>query len=127
VSARRDAGDGAAAQVVALAALTARCEAAPEALPEIREVAEGLAEGLGGEPAFAWWQAALRATLALPPDGDAVRELYGALVDRYRDEPARLAALRPLGDEIRRREADGSLPSTLVARSSRKRKRPPGD
>src|SRR4051812_49737363 len=26
-----------------------------------------------------------------PPDGDAVRELYGELVDRYRDHPDRLA------------------------------------
>ena len=41
----------------------------------------------------------------------------------YRDEPARLAALKPLGDEIRRLEADGVLPSTLVARSERRPRR----
>jgi hypothetical protein len=50
-----------------------------------------------------------------------VRELYGELVDRYRDDPASLAQLRPLGDEIRKLEAEGRLPSTLVVRSPRAR------
>jgi hypothetical protein len=49
-----------------------------------------------------------------------VRELYGELVDRYRDQPARLAQLRSLGDEIRRLEAEGTLASSLVARSDRR-------
>lgn len=65
--------------------------------------------------------AALRALLDEPPQDDSVRELYGELVDRYRDEPASLAKLRPLGDEIRQLEADGRLPSTLVVRSPRRR------
>ena len=65
--------------------------------------------------------AALRALLASPPDDDSVRELYGELVDRYREDAAALAQLRPLGDEIRHLEAEGRLPSTLVVRSPRAR------
>ena len=61
--------------------------------------------------------AALRALLASPPEDDSVRELYGELVDRYRSDPPRLALLRVVGDEIRRLEAEGILPSTLVARN----------
>lgn len=66
--------------------------------------------------------AALRALLDAPPQDDSVRELYGELVDRYRDEPDSLAKLRPLGDEIRKLEADGRLPSTLVVRSDRRKR-----
>ena len=65
--------------------------------------------------------AALRALLDAPPEDDSVRELYGELVDRYRDDDASLAQLRPFGDEIRRLEAEGRLPSTLVVRSPRRR------
>jgi hypothetical protein len=43
-----------------------------------------------------------------PPDGDAVRAAYGEIVDRYRDEPASLAIIKPLGDEIRKLEASGN-------------------
>jgi len=115
-----------------LAALAARIEADPAALPAARDEGDGLAEQLDGEPdgqadgphdaelALRWRMAVVRAVMAAPPDGDAVRELYGELVDRYRDHPARLAALRPLGDEIRRLEADGTLASSLVARSDRR-------
>ncbi|HEY4239798.1 MAG TPA: hypothetical protein VGM88_08280 [Kofleriaceae bacterium] len=63
----------------------------------------------------------LRALMVDPPDGDAVRERYGELVDRYRHEPELLALLRPIGDEIRSREHSGALASTLVARSERKK------
>ena len=66
--------------------------------------------------------AALRALLDAPPQDDSVRELYGELVDRYRDEPDSLAKLRPIGDEIRELEADGRLPSTLVVRSERRKR-----
>ncbi len=66
--------------------------------------------------------AALRALLDAPPQDDSVRELYGELVDRYRDEPDSLAKLRPFGDEIRELEADGRLPSTLVVRSERRKR-----
>ena len=58
--------------------------------------------------------------MAAPPDGDAVREIYGEIIDRYRDDPKRLAALRPIGEEIRRLEAEGTLPSAMVARSDRR-------
>ncbi|HEY0194822.1 MAG TPA: hypothetical protein VGC42_27105, partial [Kofleriaceae bacterium] len=64
--------------------------------------------------------AVVRAVIAAPPDADAVRELYGELVDRYRGQPTRLAALRPLGAEIRRLEAEGTLASSLVVRSNRR-------
>jgi len=120
-----------------LAALAARIEADPAALAELRDAGDGLAdqadqaEPAGGDPgsdgagaALRWRIAVVRAVMAAPPDGDAVRELYGELVDRYRDAPARLAELRPLGDEIRRREADGSLPRSMVARSARRPQRP---
>ncbi len=106
-----------------LADLIARCEADATAVPTAREAGDALAAKVGGELAWRWELLVLNATMASPPDADAVRELYGELVDRHRDEPARLAALKPMGDEIRRREADGSLPSTLVARSDRRPRR----
>lgn len=65
----------------------------------------------------------LRSLMSAPPDDDAVRELYCELVDRYRDDAEALAILKPIGEEIRKLEAAGALPSTLVARSDR-RKRP---
>ncbi len=64
----------------------------------------------------------VRALIADPPDGDAVREAYGELVDRYRDDPDCLAKLRLLGDEIRQLEAEGALPSAMVARSDRRKR-----
>ena len=66
----------------------------------------------------------LRRMIAAPPadDADAVRELYCELVDRYRDDAEALAVLRPIGDEIRRLEVAGDLPSTLVARSDRRKR-----
>jgi hypothetical protein len=66
--------------------------------------------------------AALRALLASPPEDDSVRELYGELLDRYRDDPDSVARLKPLGDEIRRLEAEGRLPSALVVRSDRRKR-----
>ncbi len=65
--------------------------------------------------------AALRALLASPPEDDSVRELYGELVDRYRDDADALAQLRAFGEQIRQLEAEGQLPSTLVVRSPRVR------
>jgi hypothetical protein len=103
-----------------LAALAARIDADPGALGELRRDGDALADAADADTALRWRLAVLRAVIAAPPDGDAVRELYGELVDRYRDEPARLAELRPLGDEIRRREADGTLARSLVARSDRR-------
>src|SRR5262245_48837830 len=100
-----------------LTALAARIEADPAALAEVRADGDALADGVDGaaapdesdrDAALGWRIAVVRAVIAAPPDGDAVRELYGELVDRYRGQPARMAALRPLGDEIRRLEADGT-------------------
>lgn len=106
-----------------LTALVERCEADPAAVAAARADGDALAEVVGGDLALRWRIAVVRALIADPPDGDAVREAYGELVDRYRDEPERLAKLRPLGDEIRRLEAAGTLPSVLVARSDRRPRR----
>lgn len=104
-----------------LSTLIARCEADPAALAE-RAAGDALAEQVGGELALRWRIAVVRALMAAPPDGDAVREAYGELVDRYRGDATSLAAIKSLGDEIRRRESEGSLPSVLVARSDRRHK-----
>lgn len=103
-----------------LAALAARVEADPAALAAARAAGDELAEAVEGDDGLRWRLAVIRAVIAAPPDGDAVRELYGELVDRYRDQPERLAQLRPIGDEIRRREAEGTLARSLVARSNRR-------
>ncbi len=105
-----------------LAALVATCEADPGQVGASREAGDKLAAEAGGEVALRWRLAVLRATMASPPDDDAVRELYGELCDRYRDDPKSLAIIKPLGDEIRRLEQSGALPSTLVARSDRRKK-----
>ena len=107
-----------------LAALVARGEADGSAAVAERAHGDELAADVGGELALRWRLAVLRGLMADPPDGDAVRELYGELVDRYRDDAESLAIVRPIGDEIRKLEAAGELPSTLVARSERKAKKP---
>ena len=113
-----------------LVALAARIEADPAALAAVRSDGDALvdaadpADASYGDAVLRWRIAVLRAVIAAPPDGDAVRELYGELVDRYRDQPARLARLRTLGEDIRRLEADGTLASSLVARSDRRPHRP---
>lgn len=106
-----------------LTALVERCEADAAAIEAARAEGDALAIEVGGDLALRWRMTVVRSVIANPPDGDAVRELYGELVDRYRDDPARLLALRALGDEIRRLEADGSLPSAMVARSDRRPRR----
>jgi hypothetical protein len=106
-----------------LAELVERGEADLASIAAVRVDGDALAHEVGGELALRWRMCVLRAVIADPPDGDAVRELYGELVDLYRDEPALLARLRPLGEEIHRLEREGVLPSALVVRSAR-RKRP---
>ena len=103
-------------------ALVERCEADRDAIADAREQGDAFAQALGGELALRWRIAVVRGAIADPPDGDTVRELYGELVDRYRDDAAALARIKPLGDEIRKLEASGSLPSTLVARSDRRKR-----
>jgi hypothetical protein len=104
-----------------LTALIERCEATSTVLEE-RDAGDALAEQVGGPLALRWRLAVLHALIADPPDGDAVREAYGEIVDRYRGDTSSLAVIKPLGDEIRRRESEGSLPSVLVARSDRRPK-----
>lgn len=105
-----------------LATLVDRVAADPAIAVAERAAGDALALEVEGELGFAWRLAVMRALLAAPPPDDTVRELYGELVDRYRGDPPRLAALREIGDEIRRLEADGVLPSALVARSDRRRR-----
>ncbi len=103
-----------------LAALVERCRADPSAVPAARAQGDALAIEIGDDLGFEWRVIVIRSVMAAPPDGDAVREIYGEIIDRYRDDPKRLAALRPIGDEIRRLEAEGTLPSAMVARSDRR-------
>ena len=105
-----------------LAALLERCGDDGDAVLAAREEGDALAIEVEGDLGLRWRISVVRAVIAAPPDSDAVRELYGELVDRYRDDPERLAVLRPIGDEIRRREAEGTLPSVLVARSERRKR-----
>jgi hypothetical protein len=107
------------------ATLVARCEADPSLIGSERVAGDALASEVGGELELRWRIACVRALILAPPDGDAVREAYGELVDRYRADAHRLAALRALGDDIRKLEDDGTLPRALVARSQRRRRTEP--
>ena len=105
-----------------LTALVTRIDGDPSAVVgDNRTQGDALALEVGGEVALRWRMGVVKALMAAPPDTDAVREAYGELVDRYRDDEAALAVIRPLGDEIKRRESDGSLASTMVARSNRRK------
>lgn len=106
-----------------LAALVERSAVDPATLAASRAEGDALALEVGGKVALAWRVGVLRHVMASPSDDDAVRELYGELCDRYRDDPEGLKALKPLGEEIRKLEAEGTLPSTLVARSDRRSRR----
>lgn len=106
-----------------LAALVERCAVDPATIAASRAEGDALAIEAGGAVALAWRVAVLRHVMAHPDDDDAVRELYGELCDRYRDDPEGLKTLKPLGEEIRQLEAEGKLPSTLVARSDRRSRR----
>jgi hypothetical protein len=104
------------------AALVERCEGEGVIDDAMRAKGDALAVEHGGALALRWRLAVLRALMADPPDGDAVREAYGELVDRYRDDATSLAKIKPIGDEIRKLEAAGELPSTMVARSDRRKR-----
>ena len=105
-----------------LTALLGRCEADLSCVAAERAAGDALAGEVGGALELRWRLAVLRAVMAEPPDADIVHELYGELVDRYRDDPTSLALVRTLGDEIRKRERDGTLPSALVVRSDRRKR-----
>ncbi len=105
-----------------LHALVDKGEAEPSSILPARAEGDALAIELEDALALRWRILVVRALMAHPPDGDAVRECYGELVDHYRGDAARLAILRPIGDEIRRLEASGELPSAMVARSDRRKK-----
>jgi hypothetical protein len=102
-----------------LGALLAVCEADPLQVSRHRGQAIVLCDAVGGELAFRWYLVELEAALRLPPEDDWIRERYGQLLDQYRDQPKRLERLREIGDQIRRLEHDGVLPSSLVIRSRR--------
>ncbi len=105
-----------------MSALVEDGEANPRTILAARAEGDGLALEVEGELGVRWRIGVVRALIAFPPDGDAVREYYGELVDRYRDDPERLAQLKSIGDEIRKLEASGDLASVLVARSDRRKK-----
>ena len=105
-----------------LTALVERGEADPACIADLRTDGDALAIDVGGDIALRWRICVVKSVIADPPDGDAVRELYGELVDRYRDDPERFALLKPIGDEIRKLEAEGTLPSAMVARSDRRKR-----
>ena len=105
--------------IARLTVLVQRVDSDPSALD--RGAGDKLAEEVGGELALRWRMGVVKALMAVPPDQDAVREAYGELVDRYRDDSEALALIKPLGDEIRKRESDGSLPSTMSVRSNRRK------
>jgi hypothetical protein len=107
--------------IARLTALIARADEEPASIKDNKDAGDTLATEVGGELALRWHMGVVKAMMAAPPDPDAVREAYGELVDRYRDDDAALATIKPLGDEIKRRESDGSLPSTMVARSNRRK------
>jgi hypothetical protein len=108
--------------IARLTALVARIDSDPSNADAAgREAGDKLADEVGGDLALRWRMGVVKALMVAPPDQDAVREAYGELVDRYRDDEAALATIKPLGDEIKRRESDGSLPQTMVARSNRRK------
>jgi hypothetical protein len=96
------------------------CERDPT---RVDELAAALGPHVLADPElrFRWQVVELRALLlhADTDHDDRIRERYGELLDEYRAAPARLAALRPIGDEIRRLERAGVLPSSLVVRTPR--------
>jgi hypothetical protein len=66
---------------------------------------------------------ALAHVLAQPatyPD-DTARERYSALLDEFGREPAHMAKLKPLGEQLHALEREGVLPRSMVVRSRRRR------
>ncbi len=77
----------------------------------------------GGELAFRAAVVGLAHVLAHPaayPD-EVARERYSALCDEHGADPARMARLKPLGEQLHALERDGVLPRSMVVRSRRRR------
>jgi hypothetical protein len=104
-----------------LTALVQRIDGDPSIVRADRDTGDALAEQVGGELGLRWRMGVVKALMAAPPDPDSVREAYGELVDRYRDDATALATIKPLGDEIKRLESEGALPATMVVRSNRRK------
>jgi hypothetical protein len=103
-------------------------DARPELFYEFGWDLEEDARSLGGDLLFRWQVHHLRWFLVAAGEhvesGEEAREIYGALIDEYESEEARLAVLRPIGEEIQRLEAAGDLPRAMVVR---RRRRPRGE
>ena len=96
----------------------------PELFVEFGWDLEDDALALGGEPLFRWQVHQLRWFLKAAAEhlegGEEARELYGELLDEYRDDTAKLAQLHQLGEEIHRLELAGDLPRAMVVRRKRR-------
>jgi len=96
----------------------------PELFVEFGWDLEDDARAAGGDLLFRWQLHHLRWFLHAAAEhiegGEEARELYGELLDEYRDDPDRLARLHPLGEEIHRLEVAGDLPRAMVLRRRRR-------
>jgi len=110
-------------QAAAMARFVDAFDRKPELFFEFGWDLEEEAREVGGEVLFRWQLQLLRWFLQAAADhlesGDEAREIYGGMLDEYREDPARLAALRPLGEEIHRLEVAGDLPRAMVVRRRR--------
>jgi hypothetical protein len=99
-------------------------DARPELFHEFGWDLEEDARVAGGEAWFRWQVHHLRWFLHAAAEhedgGDEARELYGALLDEYRDDAPRLELVKRFGEEIQRLEAAGDLPRAMVVRRKRK-------
>jgi hypothetical protein len=96
----------------------------PELFYEFGWDLEDDARVLGGDLLFRWQIHHLRwflhAAAEHTDSGDEARELYGTLLDEYREDEPRLAIVRRFGEEIARLEAAGDLPRAMVVRRKRR-------
>jgi hypothetical protein len=99
-------------------------DARPELFYEYGWDLEDDARAIGGDLQFRWQIHHLRWFLHAASEhtdgGEEARELYGALLDEYRDDEHRLTVIQRFGEEISRLEAAGDLPRAMVVRRRRK-------
>ena len=79
-----------------------------------------LAAAVGGDLAFRWRVLELRGLLLAPPQDDTVAERYGELLEEARNDPDRLAQVRPIGERLRAMQDAGELPRVMLARAPRR-------